>query len=87
MIGGSAMIDDAILALKNKGLVLKIMEGFRQQKACLVGTAPLDLNLKSKFGELINRVWSHKTHSTPKFLMVRPMEYIKKISMEDQQTY
>ena len=44
-------------------------------------------NLKSKFKKLVDEVWSHKTPGTPKFLIVRPTEEIKKISMEDQQTY
>ena len=32
-------------------------------------------------------VWSHKSPGTPKFLIVRPMVEIEKISMEDQQDY
>ena len=43
--------------------------------------------LKSKFEKLINKVWSHKTQVTPKFLIVRPTEDIKKILVEDQQIY
>ena len=34
MIGNSAIIDDAILELKNKGLVLKIMEGLQDYLSC-----------------------------------------------------
>ena len=34
MIGNNAMIDDAISALKNKGLVLKIMEGLQDYLSC-----------------------------------------------------
>ena len=52
MIGGKAAID-AILALKNKGLVLKVMEGLQDylsckikisgdKKTCLVRPAPLN---------------------------------------------
>ena len=41
-------------------------------------------NLENKFGGLVSKVWSHKTPGTPKFLIVRPMEDNKKISIEDQ---
>ena len=44
-------------------------------------------NLENKFGGLVNEVWSHKTPGTPKFLIIRPMEDIEKISMEDQRMY
>ena len=36
MIGNNATIDDAILALKNKGLVLKIMEGLQNCLSCKI---------------------------------------------------
>ena len=36
MIGDSAMIDDAILALKNKGLVLKTVEGLQDYLSCKI---------------------------------------------------
>ena len=95
MIGNSTAIDDAILALKNKGLVLKIMEGLQDYLSCKIkisndkkctwlGQPRLIKNLMSKFEKLVNKVRSHKTPSTPKFLIVRPMEDIEKILMEDQ---
>ena len=34
MIGDKATIDDAILVLKNKGLVLKIMEALQDYLSC-----------------------------------------------------
>ena len=98
MIGDSTTIDDAILALKNKGLLLKIMEGLQDylswkikilndRKHAWLGQPHLIKNLKSKFGKLVNEVWSHKTPGTPEFLIVRPAEYIEKPLMEDQRTY
>ena len=36
MIGDKAVIDDAILLLKNKGLVLKVMEGLKDYLSCEV---------------------------------------------------
>ena len=98
MIGNSATMDDAILALKNKGLVLKIVEGLQDYLSCEIkisnnkkhawlGHPHLIKNLKSKFEKLVNEVRSHKTPGTPKLLIVRPAEDITKILMEDQQTY
>ena len=95
MIGNSATIDDAILALKNKGLVLKIMEGLQDylsykikisddKKHAWLGQPHLIKNLKSKFGKLINKVQSCKAPGTPKFLIIRPTEDIKKILIENQ---
>ena len=95
MIDISAAIDDAILAVKNKGLVLKIVEGLQDYFSCKMkisddkkrawlGQPHLIKTLKSKIGKLINKVQSHKTPSTPKFLIIRPTEDIKKISMEGQ---
>ena len=67
MIGKSATINDAILALKNKGLVLKIVEGLQDYVSCKIkisndkksawlGQPHLIKNLKSKFGNLIHEV-------------------------------
>ena len=36
MIGNNAAIDDAILALKNKGLVLKIVEELQDYLSCKI---------------------------------------------------
>ena len=44
-------------------------------------------NIKKKFGELIWDVQSHKTPSTPKFLIARPMVEDEMISAEDKQDY
>ena len=98
MIGNKAAIDDAILALKSKGLVLKVVEGIQDYLSCKIkisedkkrawlGQPHLIKNLKSKFKKLINDVWSHKTPGTPKFLIMRPTEDYEKISMEDQRIY
>ena len=98
MIGNNTAIDNAILALKNKGLVLKIMEGLQHYVSCEIkisedekcawlGQTHLIKNLKSKFEKLVNEVWSHKTPGTPKFLIVIHTKDIKKISIDDQQTY
>ena len=98
MIGNSATIDEAILALKNKGLVLKIMEGLQDYLSCKIkisndrkhawlGQPHLIKNLKSKFEKLVNEVQSHKTPNTPKFLIIRPVEDIEKILTDDQLTY
>ena len=95
MIGNNATIDGTISALKNKGLVLKIMEGLQDYQSCKVnisdnkkcawlGQPHLIKNLKSKFEKLVNVVWSHKIPCTPKFLIVSLMKDIKKILMEDQ---
>ena len=98
MIGNIATIDDAIPALKNKGLVLKIVEGLQDYLSCKIkisdnekrawlGQPHMIKNLENKFGRLVNKVWSHKTPGIPKFLIVRSMEDIKKILMEDQRMY
>ena len=98
MTGNNATIDDTILALKNKWLVLKIVEGLQDYLSCKIkissmkkrawlGQPNLIKNLKSKFGNLINKVRSRKTTGTPKFLIIRPTEDIEKILTEDQSTY
>ena len=98
MIGHIAAIDNAILALKIKGLVLKIMERLQDYLFCKIkisndkkhawlGQPNIIKNLENKFGGLVNDVQSHKTPVTPKFLIVRPTEDIEKILMEDQQMY
>ena len=81
MVGDIATINDAIEALKNKGLVLKIVEElhdylycktkFSNDKKCAwLGQPHLIKNVKNKFGGLVNETWSHKTTSTPKFLII-----------------
>ena len=95
IVGDIAAIDDTIEALKKKGLVLKIMEGLQDYLSCEIkisndkkrawlGQPHSIKNLENKFGWLVNKVWSHKTPSTPKFLIMMPMEDVKKILMEDQ---
>ena len=77
--------------------MLKIVEGLQDYLSCEIkfsedkkrawlGQPHLIKNLKSKFEKLVNEVWSHKTPGTPKFLIVRPLEDIKKILIEDQKT-
>ena len=96
MIGDKATIDDAIMALKNQGLVLKVVEGLQDYLTCEIKFSEkkkrawlsqphLIKNLKSKFEKLIQDVQSHKTPGTPKFLIMRPTEEREKISVEDQQ--
>ena len=78
MIRDVAAIKDTIEALKNKGLVLKIVEGlenylsckikFSDDKKCaLLGQPHLIKNLENKFGSLVHEVQAHKTQGTPKF--------------------
>ena len=94
MIGDVATIDDTIEALKNKGLVLKIMEGLQNYLSCKInfsddkkcawlGQPHLIKNLENKLGGLINEVWSHKTPGTPKFLIFRLTEEDEKILAKD----
>ena len=98
MVGNIATIHDVIKALKSKGLVLKIVEGLQDNFSCKIkffddkrhawlGHPHQIKNLENKFGGLVNDIWSHKTPGTPKFLIIRPTEEIKKILMEDQQEY
>ena len=81
MVGDITTIDDVIEELKNKGLVLKILEGLQDYLSCEIkfsddkkrawlGQPHLIKNLESKFGGLVSKVWSHKTPSTPKFQIV-----------------
>ena len=95
MVGNIATIDDAIKALKSKGLVLKIIEGLQDYLSCKIkffddkkhawlGQPHLIKNLENKFGGLVNKIQSHKTPGTPKVLIVRPMEKIDKISIKEQ---
>ena len=55
-----------------------------KKKHAWLGQPHLINNLENKFGGLVNHIQSHKTPSTSKFLIVRLMEEIKKISIEDQ---
>ena len=75
--------------------MLKIVEGlqdylsweikFSDNKKCAwLGQPHLIKNQENKFGGLVNHIQSHKTPGTPKFLIVRPTEVIKKILIEDQ---
>ena len=43
--------------------------------------------LENKFGPLAREVWSHQTPGSPKFLIMKPIEDIDKISIKDQQNY
>ena len=95
MVGNIATIDNAIEALKSKGLRLKIVEGLQdylsykikfsgnKKHAWLGQTHPIK-NLENEFGGPVNHIQSHKAPNTPKFLIVRPTEEIKKILIKDQ---
>ena len=98
MIGDITTIDDAIKALKCKGLVLKIVEGLQDYLSCemklsedkkraMLEQLHLVKNMEKKFGGLVWDIQSHKTSNTPKFLIMRPMVESKKISTEGQQDY
>ena len=76
MIGNMAAIDDAIEALKNKGLVLKIVEGLQDYLSCKIKLSEdkkrvwlwqphLIKTIEKKFGELMQDVHSHKTLGMP----------------------
>ena len=89
MVGNIAMIDDTIKALKNKGLVLKIVEGLQDYLSCKIkfsndkknawlGQPHLIKNMEEKFGGLVHDIWSHKTPGMPKLLI---------FSTKDQQDY
>ena len=78
MIGDIAIIDDAIEALKNKGLVLKIMEGLQDYLSCKIkfsndkkhawpGQSHLIKNLESKFGGLSTKFRIIKLLVPPSF--------------------
>ena len=95
MVRYIATIDDAIEALENKGLVLKVMEGLQDYVSCKIkfsddkkqawlGQPHLIKNMEKKFGRLVQNVWSHNTPGTPKFLIMRPMVENKKINVEDE---
>ena len=66
-IGDIATIDDAIEALKNKGLILKIMEGLQDYPSCKIKFSN-KRSMENKFGGLVNEVQSHKNSSISKFL-------------------
>ena len=77
MIRDIAASIDVIEALKNKGLVLKIVEGLHNYVSCKTKFSNdkkrawlrqphLIKNLENKFKGLVNEVQSHKTPSSPK---------------------
>ena len=78
MIGDIAAVDDAIEVLKNKGVVLKIVEVLKDYLSCKIkfsndkkhawlGQSHLIKNLEIKFGGLVHKVWSHNTPGPPSF--------------------
>ena len=78
MLGDIATIYDAIEAWKNKGLILKIVDGLQDylswkikflgdNKCAQLGQRYLIQILDNKFDGLINKVWSHKTPIPPSF--------------------
>ena len=97
MVGNIAMINDAIEALRSKGLIQKIVEGLQYYLSCKIkfsnnknhawlGQHHLTKNLENKVGGLVNHILSHKNHSNPKFLITRPTEEIEKISIKDNES-
>ena len=98
MVGNIATINNAIEVLKSKGLILKILEGLQDYLSCKIkfsnnkkhawlGQPHLIKNLENKFRGLVNHIQRHKTPGTPKLLIIKPMEEIKKISIKDQLEY
>ena len=70
MVGDIKAIDDAISALKNIGLVLKVMEELQDYSSCEIKFVEnkkwtwleqlhLIKNKEKKFGKCIQHVWSH----------------------------
>ena len=98
MIGDINSIDDKVTALKENGLVLKIMEGLQDYLSCKIkfstdkkrawlGQPHLIKNLKNEFGQYLQEICNYKMPGMPKFMTVRPKVESKKISVEDQQDY
>ena len=86
MVGIINAIDNAIAAIKNNGLVLKVMEGLQDYLSCKIKFSAdkkrawlrQPQNMDEKFGKLVKNVHSHKTPGMPKFLVVRPMKESKR---------
>ena len=98
MVGDIKAIDDAIAALKNNGLVLKIVEELQDylsykvkflmdKKRGWLGQAHVIKNLEKKYGKCVHDVQSHITLGMPKFLIGRPMVESERNSTEDQWEY
>ena len=98
IVGDVKAIDNTITALKNNGLILKVVEGLQDYLSCEIkfsedkkrawlGQPYLIKNMEKKFGEFIQDVWSHKTTGMTKFLIIRPTVNSEKISAEDQWVY
>ena len=77
-VGNIAAIDDNIEALKNKGIVLKIVEGLQDYLSCEIkfsndkkqawlGQPHLIKNMEKRFSWMVWDVWSHKTPGTQSF--------------------
>ena len=87
MVGNVEVINDAITVLKDNGLVLAVVEGLHDYLSCEINAS------KDKKGlgwdspisyKHIQDVQSNKTPGMPRFLVVRPMVEIKKVSTEDK---
>ena len=98
MVGSNVAIDDAISALTENGLVLKIMDGLKDSLFCKIKFSMderrawlrqtcLIKHLDKKFSKHVKDVCSHKTPGAPKFLLIRPIEESEKISAEDKWEY
>ena len=95
MVGDIEAIDDAISALKNIGLVLKVMERWQDYLSCKIKFSKdkkrtwlrqphLIENVGKKFCNDMQNVWSHNTPGTSKFLIVRPIIDNEKFSVKNQ---
>ena len=73
-----------IETLKNKGLVLKIVEGLQDYFSCEIKFSDdknrawlwqshLIKNMEKKFVKLVQDVWSHKTPGMHKFSIIKNM--------------
>ena len=94
MISGVEAINNTITALKEHGLVLKIMEGLQD---CLSYEVKFSMNKKrawleqahliKNFSNHVKNSLSLKTPGIPRFSIIRPMNKSEKIATENQQEY
>ena len=98
MVGNIKAINGAITALKDNGVVLKVMEEIhdflsheikfsKDKKRALSGQPHLIKNMDNKCDKHVHDVCSHETPGMPKFLIIKPMVDSEKISMESQHEY
>ena len=96
-MGDIVSVDEAVEALKNKGLTSKIMEGLHYHPSCKIefsndkkhawlGQPQLIKNLENKFRGLVNN-WTLKSLGTSKFLIIMHTEENEYIWAKDQKDY